>query len=61
MCAVEFVKDKSSKAEFEPGENAGAELNSEVQKRGLFSRLRGDVFCLASPFVTTREQLDKRR
>ncbi len=58
MCAVEFVKDKSTKAEFEPGENVGAKLNSETQKRGLFSRLRGDVFCLAPPFVTTREQLD---
>ena len=59
MCAVEFVKDKSTKAEFEPEEQVGAKLNTEAQRRGLFSRLRGDVFNLAPPFVTTREQLDR--
>ena len=59
MCAVEFVKDKSTKAEFEPADRVGAQLNSEAQKRGLFTRLRGDVFCLAPPFVTTRDQLDR--
>ena len=59
ICAVEFVKDKSTKAEFEPEEQVGAKLNTEVQRRGLFSRLRGDVFNLAPPFVTTREQLDR--
>ena len=58
MCAVEYVKDRSTKAEFEPAERIGEKLNAEVQRRGLFSRLRGDVFCLAPPFVTTREQLD---
>ena len=59
ICAVEFVKDKSTKAEFEPEEQVGAKLNTEAQRRGLFSRLRGDVFNLAPPFVTTREQLDR--
>ena len=58
MCAVEYVKDRSTKAEFEPAERIGEKLNAEAQRRGLFSRLRGDVFCLAPPFVTTREQLD---
>ena len=59
ICAVEFVKDKSTKAEFEPEEQVGAKLNTEAQRRGLFSRLRGDVFNLAPPFVTTHEQLDR--
>ena len=59
MCAVEFVKDKSTKDEFAPEEQVGAKLNNEAQKRGLFSRMRGDVFCLAPPFVTSREQLDR--
>jgi adenosylmethionine-8-amino-7-oxononanoate aminotransferase len=27
--------------------------------RGLFSRVRGDVFVLAPPFVTTDDQLDR--
>ena len=59
MCAVEFVKDKSTKAEFDPADRIGAKLDSEAQNRGLFTRLRGDVFCLAPPFVTAREQLDR--
>ena len=59
MCAVEFVMDRATKAEFDPAERVGERLNAEVQKRGLFSRLRGDVFCLAPPFVTTQDELDR--
>ena len=28
-------------------------------KRGLFSRLRGDVYCLAPPIVTPEAELDR--
>ena len=59
MCAVEFVQDRSTKAEFETAARVGEKIHAEAQARGLFSRLRGDVFCLAPPFVITREQLDR--
>ena len=59
MCAIEYVEDKSTKQEFEPGQQIGQRLNAEAQRRGLFSRMRGDVFCLAPPFVTAGEQLDE--
>ena len=59
MCAVEYVEDKATKAEFPAEEKIGIRLHAETQNRGLFSRLRGDVFCLAPPFVTTDEQLDR--
>lgn len=59
MCAVEFVRDKTSKAEFDPADRLGPRINDEARKRGLFSRLRGDVYCLAPPFVSTHEQLDR--
>ncbi len=59
MCAVEYVADKATKAEFPPEERIGIRLHAETQNRGLFSRLRGDVFCLAPPFVSTDEQLDR--
>lgn len=59
MCAVEFVRDRATKAEFEPADRVGERINAEVQKRGLFSRLRGDVFCLAPPFVATQDELDR--
>jgi len=51
MCAVEFVKDRVTKAPFAPEEQVGARIHAEAIARGLFSRVRGDVFVLAPPFV----------
>lgn len=59
MCAVEYVRDTESKAEFDAAERVGERLSAELQKRGLFSRFRSDVLCLAPPFVTTRQELDR--
>jgi len=59
MCAVEFVKDRSTKAEFLPEERVGARIHAEAQARGLFSRIRGDVFVLALPFITPDSVLDR--
>ena len=59
MCAIEYVRDRATKEEFDPADRVGERLGSEAQSRGLFSRLRGDVFLLAPPFVTTREELDR--
>ena len=59
MCAVEMVQDKATKAEFPATDNIGVKVHAATQQRGLFSRLRGDVFCLAPPVVTTTEQLDR--
>jgi len=59
MCAIEYVQDKGTKAEFPAAEGIGQKVHLAVQRRGLFSRLRGDVFCLAPPAVTTERQLDQ--
>ena len=59
MCGVELVQDKQSKAEFSPEDKVGIRVHAATQERGLFSRLRGDVFCLAPPIVTTHDQLDQ--
>jgi len=59
MCAVEIVKDKATKEEFPAEDSIGVKVHAETQKRGLFSRLRGDVYCLAPPVVTTEKQLDQ--
>jgi adenosylmethionine-8-amino-7-oxononanoate aminotransferase len=59
MCAVEFVKDLESKAAFPPEDRIGARVHAEAQARGLFSRVRGDVFALAPPFVTPDAILDR--
>lgn len=59
MCGVEIVKDKATKEEFAASETIGVKIHNEAQQRGLFSRLRGDVYCLAPPIVTTNRQLDR--
>ncbi len=58
MAGIEYVADKSTKDEFPVEEKVGARIHQAAQKRGLFSRLRGDVFCIAPPIVTSEEQLD---
>jgi adenosylmethionine-8-amino-7-oxononanoate aminotransferase len=60
MCGIEFVQDKSTKAEFPPAEQIGSKVSAAAQKRGLFSRLRGEsVFCLAPPVITPYPILDQ--
>ena len=59
MCAVEFVQDRQTKAEFPAAEKVGTRINAEAQRRGLFSRNRGDIYMLAPPFVITTEQIDR--
>jgi adenosylmethionine-8-amino-7-oxononanoate aminotransferase len=60
MCGVEFVQDKGTKAEYPPTDQIGSKVHAAAQKRGLFSRLRGEsVFCLAPPVVTPYPILDR--
>jgi adenosylmethionine-8-amino-7-oxononanoate aminotransferase len=59
MCAVEIVRDKATKEEFPVADNVGNRVHAATQARGLFSRVRGDVFLLAPPVVTTEDQLDQ--
>ncbi len=59
MCALEYVRDKSTKEEFDPADRVGERVNAAAQGRGLFSRLRGDVWLLAPPFITSHDQLDR--
>jgi adenosylmethionine-8-amino-7-oxononanoate aminotransferase len=59
MCAVEIVKDKATKEEFPAGDKVGFRVHEETQKRGLYSRHRGDVFLLAPPLVTSDADIDR--
>ena len=59
MCAVEFVRDRDTRQPFAPEEQVGARIHAEAQARGLVSRVRGDVFVLAPPFVTPDDLLDR--
>jgi len=59
MCAVEFVKDRDARTPFAPEAQVGARIHAEAIARGLFSRVRGDVFVLAPPFVTPDDLVDR--
>ena len=59
MAAVEVVADKASKQEFPAAAKVGARMQREMLQRGLYTRVRGDVICLAPPLVTTAEQIDR--
>ena len=59
MCAVEFVQDRATKAEFPASAKVGTRINTEAMGRGLFSRNRGDIYMLAPPFVVSTEQIDR--
>jgi adenosylmethionine-8-amino-7-oxononanoate aminotransferase len=59
MAAVELVADKVTKQEFPSTAKVGARVQREMNQRGLYTRVRGDVICLAPPLVTTAEQIDR--
>ena len=59
MCAVEFVQNRDTKAEFPASEKVGTRINAEAMQRGLFSRNRADIYMLAPPFIVTTEQIER--
>ena len=59
MCAVEYARDAGARTDFAPEERVGARIHAEAQARGLFSRIRGDVYLLAPPYVTPDAVLDR--
>jgi putrescine aminotransferase len=59
MVAVEFVADRETKAEFPPEERIGVRVHEATQKRGMFTRLRGDVYNIAPCFTVEERQIDR--
>ena len=59
LAGVEYVKDKTTKEAFDPAEKIGDKILNAAINRGLFSRVRGDVFCLAPPIVIEESELDR--
>ena len=59
MCGVEIVKDKETKEAFPASDGIGPKIHAAGVERGMFSRVKGDIYCLAPPIVTDEETLDK--
>jgi putrescine aminotransferase len=59
MAAVELVADKTTKQPYPADANVGARVYQEMLKRGLFTRVLGDMILLAPPLVSTEEQIEQ--
>ena len=67
MLGLELVKDKKTKAPFDPAMKMSVRLEDETLRRGLVTfsctgcvdGVAGDMILLAPPFVITREQIDE--
>ena len=59
MCGIEIVKDKATGEEFDASKKIGPKVHKAGVERGFFSRVWGDVYCLAPPIITTESQLDQ--
>ncbi len=59
MAAVELVADRATRAEYPATEKIGPRVHAATQARGMFSRLRGDVYNLAPCYPVETEQLDR--
>lgn len=59
MAAVELVADKATRAEFPAAERIGPRVHAATQARGLFTRLRGDVYNLAPCYTVETAQLNR--
>ena len=59
VAAVELVRDKASKAPFEPAAGAGNILTAETNKHGLILRQIGDAQAFSPPLVITESEIDE--
>ena len=59
LAAVELVADKATKAEFPAEQQVGSRVHQAAQERGMFTRLRGDVFNFAPCYMTDDNQIDR--
>lgn len=59
LTAVELVADKATKTPF-PGEREiGRQVYLAALKHGLLSRTRGDIFHLAPPLASTKQEIEQ--
>ena len=59
VAGVELVKDKATKAPFDPKAGAGAIMAARAQEHGLIVRAMGDTVALCPPLIITAEEIDE--
>jgi adenosylmethionine-8-amino-7-oxononanoate aminotransferase len=59
MAAVELVGDRATKAATDPTLRIGPRVQDECIKRGLYTRIRGDIIMLCPALVIREEEVDR--
>ncbi len=59
LAAVELVADKSTRAEFPAAVQIGRRIHEATQQRGMFTRMRGDIYNFAPSYVTSESQIER--
>jgi adenosylmethionine-8-amino-7-oxononanoate aminotransferase len=59
LAAVEVVADKATKQLHPPDAQVSQRLYEALLERGLYTRVLADTICLAPPFVTSDEQIER--
>ncbi|MBU2960818.1 aminotransferase class III-fold pyridoxal phosphate-dependent enzyme [Citreicella sp. C3M06] len=59
MMGIELVKDKASKAMFDPALNIGMRVAQAAQKRGLVARPLGHILILSPVLILTPRQIEQ--
>jgi len=58
LVGIELVADKQTKESFPSKWEIGKRIRHELFVRGLYTRVLGDVICLAPPLVTGEQEID---
>jgi len=59
LAGVELVRDKATKAPFDPKIGAGPMLAARAQEHGLILRAMADTVALCPPLIITAEEIDE--
>jgi len=59
VCALELVKDKSSRERLAPDGKAGGLCRDFCTANGLIMRATGDIMLVSPPLTITREEIDE--
>jgi 4-aminobutyrate--pyruvate transaminase len=59
IAAVELVRDKASKAPFDPSIMIGAQFQARAEAHGLIVRAMGDAIALCPPLIITGAEIDE--
>jgi adenosylmethionine-8-amino-7-oxononanoate aminotransferase len=59
MAGIELVRDRDTKAEYEPADRVGTQITRAARRRGVVTRPLGNVIVVMPPLCITEAELDR--